>query len=60
MASKAQAFELDLAKKEKHLLLFFAFLSRYLVKEKSSTKLYVAMEAGYAKASIRHVVTWRA
>ncbi len=38
----------------------YDFLSRYLVKEKSSTKLYVAMEAGYAKASIRHVVTWRA
>jgi hypothetical protein len=30
MASQAQAFELDLAKKEKHLLLFFAFLSRYV------------------------------
>jgi hypothetical protein len=30
VASKVQAFELKLAKKEKHLLLFFAFLSRYV------------------------------
>ncbi|NOH32591.1 hypothetical protein F0245_04240 [Vibrio chagasii] len=57
------SFELELAKREKHWLLFFAFLSLKeqptLVNKKSSTKLKRAREACYAKASVRHVVTWR-